>query len=217
MSSEEPKTREEFLAEPLYQQWIVHCAICGRYGRTKDSPVHKLHPEHKLHPKFQELFPVLSMSAGQVCQVCLPRYKFKKEMESVCAILHDYVQRHGHPCDWLEFEYWVSKEQGPGWYDYYQNTLAEESLNLACFEHDSLVNSYDNYITCRICGRKWRFVSEEWRMMVYRSRLIPDHLRLKSLPNLIGNYFSAIGFEPDNKRVLDFEGWKNYMLSGETS
>lgn len=207
--SPEPKAREEFLAGQLYRRWIVHCVICRRYGRTGDSPI------RELPPKFQELFPVLTMTPDGVCQVCLPQYNCRKEEEAVRAVLHDYIQKHGCPCNWAQFEYWVSKEQGPGWHDTYQNVLAEESLNLACFEHNAATSRFDTFITCQVCGRRWRYVSEEWKMMAYRNRLIPDHSHVTSNPDLIGSWFATAGFEPANKRLLSFEDWKSYMFTGE--
>jgi hypothetical protein len=207
--SSEPKKREDFLAEQLYRQWIVHCAICGRYGRIGASPI------RELPPKFQELFPVLTMSPDGVCQVCLPQYNYRKEEEAVRDVLHDYVKQHGCPCNWAQFEYWVSKEQGPGWHDTYQNVLVEESLRLSCFEQSAATSRLDTFITCQVCGRRWRYVSEEWRMMAYRNRLIPDQSRVALNSDLIGSWFATAGLEPIGKRVLSIDQWKSYMFAGE--
>lgn len=205
----EPQTCEEFLAEHQYRRWVVHCNICGRYGRAGDSPV------HELPRKFQEIFPVLTMSPDGVCQVCLPQYSYQKEMDAVRAVLHSYVEKNGCPCNWAEFEYWVSKEQGPGWHDEYQNVLADEALDLACFQQDTATDRFDTFLTCQICGRRWKYVSEEWRMLAYRNRLIPDHARITTNPGLIAGWFATAGFEPTGKRILSFENWRNYMLTGE--
>lgn len=205
----ESKAREDFLAEQLYQRWIVHCVICGRYGRRGDSPI------HQLSSKFRELFPVLTMNSDGVCQVCLPQYNTQKEEEAVRAVLRDHVRKHGCPCNWIQFEYWVSKEQGPGWHDTYQNILVDESLHLSCFQQDAVTARFDTFLTCQVCRRRWQYVSKEWRMLAYRDRLIPDHSRITSDPGLIGDWFGTVGFEPATKRVLDFENWKSYMLTGE--
>jgi len=207
--SSEIFTRGDFLADEQCQRWIIHCVICGRFGRMPEAPV------KALHPKFQEIFPVLTMTPDGVCQVCLPSYNLRKENDAVGAVLRDYVKDHGCPCNWPQFEYWVSKEHGPGWHDEYQNVLAEEALKLSCFKGIGLFSGYDAALTCEVCGRRWRYVSEEWRMMAYRNRLIPECSRITNTCDLIGRWYATGGFEPASSRVLSFENWKRYMLTGE--
>lgn len=159
---------DDFLANPESKKWIVHCVICGRYGRNPNSPV------SQLPRKFQELFPSLTVTPDRVCQVCLPSYNARREKTAILDVLNNYVQEHGCPCNWEKFEFWVSKEWGC---DEYQNILADAAVNLSCFERNVIRPDYDIKVVCKHCGSKWHYTSHERTMMMYCNRFVPDSSR----------------------------------------
>lgn len=135
----------------------------------------------------------------------------ERDKAAIVGLLNEYVNEHGCPCNWEQFEYWVSKEHGPGWHDEFQNTLAESAVKLPCFEQNIIEPTYDIRVSCKHCGRNWHYTSHEWRMLAYRNRLVPDDQRVSRSSLLVGSWFSTAGFEPKTATVLSFEQWYEYM------
>ena len=137
--------------------------------------------------------------------------QYEKDKAVIVGLLNDYVHAHGCPCNWEQFEYWVSKEHGRGWHDEYQNILAETAVNLPCFEQNVAEPRYDIRLICKRCGRKWHYTSEEWRMLAYRNRLVPDDPRTFRSDLLVGGWFATVGFEPKSATTLSIEQWCEFM------
>ena len=146
------------------------------------------------------------------------RKQLAKQQITVNDVLSRYVDQHGCPCDWPQFEYWVGKLQGPGWQDNIQNDLVEISRKLPCFYRPpSRPAEYgsDSSITCSKCRREWRYSSEEWRMLAYHERLIPlkPSNAATTFSAAVGaNFFATVGFEPNNTRLLTLTEWAEFML-----
>jgi len=134
------------------------------------------------------------------------RRQIAQQQATVDDVLHRYTDKNGCPCKWPEFEYWVSKPQGPGWQDNIQNDLVEAARKLPCFSNSG--------ITCSNCGRKWRHSSEEWRMLAYHERLIPvePSTTANGFGTAVGTYFATVGLEPKNARSLSLAEWAQFML-----
>jgi len=137
--------------------------------------------------------------------------QYEKDKAMIVGLLNDYVCTQGCPCNWEQFEYWVSKEHGLGWHDGYQNILAEAAVSLPCFEQTIIEPSYDIRIVCKLCGRRWHYTSEEWRMLAYRNRLVPDDPRTSRSDQLVGGWFATVGFEPKSATTLSIEQWYEFM------
>lgn len=160
---------DDFLADPESQSWIVHCVMCGRQGRNPESPV------SQLPPRFRELFPSLMVTPDGVCQVCLPAHNEQKKSAAILKVLNDYVAEHVCPCNWEQFEFWMSKD------DEYQRILAEAAVNLPCFKKSETVVRGDSAgVVCKHCGKRWHYSSGEWRMMMYWYRFVPEDKRTTS-------------------------------------
>jgi|SRR5690606_817602 hypothetical protein len=133
-------------------------------------------------------------------------------------VLSQYVNEHGCPCRWPQFEYWVSKPQGPGWQDNIQNELVKAALKLHCFQRRRPeVPRYglEALVACSECGREWQYFSEEWRMLAFHERLIPVHPSPAAERGsaLVGaNVFATAGQEPNAARTLSLEQWAKFML-----
>ena len=146
------------------------------------------------------------------------RKQLAEQKTTVNDVLSRYIEQHGCPCDWPQFEYWVSKSQGPGWQDNIQNELVESARKLPCFYRPpSRPAEYgpDSSLTCSRCGREWRYSSWEWRMLAYHEQLIP--LKPSSAAAVFGetvdaNYFATIGQEPRSARLLSSDEWAEFML-----
>jgi hypothetical protein len=137
--------------------------------------------------------------------------QYERDKAVIVGLLNEYVSEHACPCRWEQFEYWVSKEHGLGWHDEYQNILAESAVNLPCFDQNVIEPSYNIRVTCKHCGRKWHYTSDEWRMLAYRKRLVPDDQRVLNSKLLVGGWFATAGFEPNSATVLSLEQWYEYM------
>lgn len=143
--------------------------------------------------------------------------QYNNEKSIITEMLSDYVEEHGCPCDWEQFESVASKDFGSGYHDEYQNILSEAALALPCFEHRVIEKGFDVLLTCKCCQRKWHYHSEEWRMMAYRHRLIPETQRIAANENLIGLPFSTAGFAPEASSVVSIGKWYLYMTGKELS
>lgn len=143
--------------------------------------------------------------------------QYNEEKSIIAEMLFDYVERHGCPCSWKQYESVVSKEFSSGFHDEYQNILAEATLKLACFEHTEIQAGFDVLLTCKCCKRKWRYLCEEWRMMAYRRRVVPEVQVVEVNEGLIGLPFSTAGFEPDFSKIASIEEWYLYMTQRELS
>jgi len=137
--------------------------------------------------------------------------QYKRDKSVIVGLLNEHIGEHGCPCNWEQFEYWVSKEHGPGWHDEYQNILAESAVNLSSFEQNAIELGYDMRVTCKHCGRKWRYTSDEWRMLTFRNRLVPEDQRFFNSKLLVGSWFATAGFEPKTATVLSLEQWYEFM------
>ncbi|HEU4670866.1 MAG TPA: hypothetical protein VFR91_09155 [Dyella sp.] len=141
---------------------------------------------------------------------------------TVRKVLGRYVDEHGCPCYWPQFEYWVSKPQGPGWQDNLQNELVGASLKLRCFSRrqpDAPRYALEAVITCTACARQWQYFSEEWRMLAFHNRLIPANPSAAAAEGaaLVGaDVFATAGREPKALGALDLEEWERFMLGPTT-
>lgn len=136
-------------------------------------------------------------------------------------LLGRYVKAWGCPCGSPRFEYWVSKSQGPGWQDNFQNSLIEEALKLPTFQKrkpEKPLYFQEAEVTCSACGREWQYFAEEWRMLAFRNQLKPlhpspeaQHLAESGAPQVGGNVFATAGHEPDDKPRLSLPEWLVFM------
>lgn len=103
-------------------------------------------------------------------------FKQLDEQRSVVQdILQGYLQTHTCPCAWPQFIYWVGKERPAGSYDPIQNLLVEAALALPTF-----VQSYptepqywlEAEVRCSVCGARWLYFCEEWRMLGFHKQLV---------------------------------------------
>lgn len=143
----------------------------------------------------------------------------KQQATVVEEVLRGYVNSHHCPCHWPQFEYWVGKNQGPGWQDGIQNDLVKAAVGLQCFEKTPVsVPGYDviHYVDCSKCGTRWKHSSEEWRMLAFRERLVRfDGLspEAEAYSELVGaNIFATAGHEPsDVGRSRTLDQWVEFM------
>lgn len=144
------------------------------------------------------------------------RKKMTEQERTIKDVLNQYVKEHGCPCAWEQFEYWVRKQQGGGWQDNIQNSLVKHALSLPCFNRLPLkpYEYEDNFeITCTNCGREWRYISEEWRMLAFHERLIPIAPKTLIFPQFVGSsVFATTGFEPTGVESLSLSQWAEFML-----
>jgi hypothetical protein len=137
---------------------------------------------------------------------------------AISHVLSQLVAKHGCPCHSPQFEYWVSKPQGPGWQDGLQNELVSAALKLKCFSRrkpETPRYGLEAIITCARCGREWQYFSEEWRMLAFHDRLIPlqPSAPVDSDPLRVGpNVFATAGQEPTAVHTLGLEEWKKFMI-----
>lgn len=138
------------------------------------------------------------------------------------SIVKDVLNRHvisfSCPCNWPQFEYWVSKSQGPGWHDGIQNDLVDQARRLTCFQRitpEQAMYGLESQLKCTACGREWRYFSEEWRMLAFQERLVP----LEPSPAATSfealadsNFFATKGQAPTNARFLSVTEWAEFML-----
>lgn len=139
-------------------------------------------------------------------------------------LLGRYVSTWGCPCHSPRFEYWVSKSQGPGWQDNFQNSLIDEALKLPTFQQrkpKEPLYFQEADVTCTACGREWQYFAEEWRMLAFHNRLKPLHpspeaqaLAAGGTPQVGGNVFATVGLEPDDKPSLSLSEWLIFMREG---
>ena len=135
-------------------------------------------------------------------------------------VLGRYISKHGCPCDWSQFELWVSKPQSHGFQDNFQNELIKAALELPCFsEHRFRPKPADSdfLVTCSRCGSKWQYSSVEWRMCAYHERLIPLKSKVSStgqVTQIVGeNLFGTAGFQlPQGTEILPLKEWAEFML-----
>lgn len=142
-----------------------------------------------------------------------------REQAIVEGVLNQYVSKHGCPCGWRQFEYWVSKPQGRGWQDNIQNYLVTSARALPCFDRPKdkpPEYGHDLRIACHACGRVWRYTSEEWRMMATHEHLIPvqgSHIAAEEFGTLTsGSIFATAGYIPEGIPKLTIEQWAEFML-----
>lgn len=146
------------------------------------------------------------------------RAYLKDEEHTVERVLRRYVGEHGCPCAWPQFEYWVSKPQGPGWQDSIQNELVRAALDLWFFQARRPGNpryGLEAIVTCSKCSRTWQHFSEEWRMLAFQHRLLPVHPSPDPASDVIlvgANVFSTAGQEPTAARSLTLSEWTIFML-----
>jgi len=132
-----------------------------------------------------------------------------------------YLESHDCPCNWPQFVYWCGKEQGPGWQDGIQNDLVTESLKLPCFKNKQEVKTsygYEEHVACSSCGAKWKYYSEEWRMLAYHeslTRIDQEASHNEIHGNMVGeNIFQTVGFGPnENSKSLSLKEWREFMLN----
>lgn len=145
------------------------------------------------------------------------RSNFARDLQGVRETLKAYVDDNSCPCKWPQFEFWVSKEQGPGWHDYYQNELVQAAIQLECFERSSSPNNSGTQLNCKKCGRTWIYSSHEWRMEAFKHKLVPLSENYFTYPALVGAYFATAGSEPVNHKVIDFKEWKLFMSANDSN
>lgn len=145
-------------------------------------------------------------------------YYLDSQERIVAGVLERLVSTHGCPCVRPQFEYWISKEQGPGWHDSIQNELVEVTLKLSifqCTKPSAPEYGLEALATCSVCGRQWKYYSEEWRMGALRKRLLPRNKAddVSSFPPMVdANCFATVGFEPKNYHAVTLEQWAEFML-----
>lgn len=141
-----------------------------------------------------------------------------EQKDSVRLVLYQYVETHGHPCDWPQFEYWASKQHGEG-IDGIQNDLVLAALTLDCFSKpgpDKGGLNLEERVTCKVCGRAWDHTSVESSMLAYRDRLIPVDERTcvgkyKGREEISASLFTAY-FRPHKIKSVIFAKWKRFMF-----
>lgn len=139
--------------------------------------------------------------------------------QTVAGVLKEYLSSHECPCRWPQFVYWVGKEQRPGWQDEIQNHLVEAALKLKTYVKTRPTDQeygLEAVLHCTKCGARWKYFSEEWRMMAFRKRLLrtDGDLGDPEGAGLISACIAAtVGFEPpDGTPTLLLQEWENYML-----
>lgn len=147
--------------------------------------------------------------------------RVKPQEEFVRETVELYLENHECPCDWYQFEYWCGKEQGPGWQDGIQNDLVTEALKLPCFkdkQEAEVSYGYEEKVVCSSCGAKWKYYSEEWRMLAYHeslTRIDQEDSHNKIQGNMVGeNIVQSVGFGPsENSKSLSLQEWREFMLN----
>lgn len=156
------------------------------------------------------------------CQVLMDAAAIRQYLagqdRAISDVLGQYVDEHGCPCCWPQFEYWVSKPHGPGWQDNVQNELINAALKLQCFRQrkpETPKYGLEAIVTCSECDREWQYFSEEWRMLAFHYRLIPvqPSAAAERGAALVGaNVFATAGQEPCAARTLSLADWVKFML-----
>ena len=149
------------------------------------------------------------------------RDRVESQRDFVKETIELYLKSHDCPCDWPQFIYWCGKQQGPGWQDGIQNDLVTEALKLSCFKdkREAEVNyGYEENIVCSSCGARWKYYSEEWRMLAYHESLTRMDLEgsvIDGFGDLVSeNIFQTVGFSPDDsKKSLSIQEWREFTLS----
>ena len=93
----------------------------------------------------------------------------------VQAVLQGYLQTHTCLCAWPQFIYWVSKERPAGSYDPIQNMLVEAALALPTFTQSPPAEPQywlEADVRCSVCGTRWLYFCEEWRMLGFHKQLV---------------------------------------------
>ncbi len=93
----------------------------------------------------------------------------------VAEVLARGVARHGCPCAWERFVFWVGKEHPDRSMDELQNALVRAASKLPTFAVSPPVRPeywLEGEWLCARCGARWKHYSEEWRMLAFRERLI---------------------------------------------
>ena len=148
------------------------------------------------------------------------RKRVMDQKNVVIDVLKNYLEDNDCPCDWPQFKYWVSKQQGPGWQDGIQNDLIEAALELPVFRLVSPPKPeywLESEVHCDQCGAKWSFFSEEWRMLAFQKRLIPidkSDEDPEELPDIIvsESIFATVGREPlPEIQRLSTDEWVKFM------
>ena len=145
----------------------------------------------------------------------------EEQRKIVGDVLNKYLEDNECPCDWPQFRYWVSKQQGPGWQDGIQNDLIDLALELPTFRSISPPNPeywLEAEVHCDHCGSRWNYYSEEWRMLAFQRRLIrldKTDDDLEKFPELMisESIYATVGKEPLSEiQRLTTEGWVKFML-----
>lgn len=133
-------------------------------------------------------------------------------------VLDHYMQDHECPCNWPQFEYWASKEQGPGWQDSIQNDLVDAARQLNCFSMMNPIQkryAVEARLRCEKCGREWLSLCEEWRMLAYHKQLVPVNPSetITTFERLADHsFFATAGRGPQDSRLLTIVEWAEFML-----
>lgn len=139
--------------------------------------------------------------------------QFDEQRSVVQDVLQGYLQTHLCPCAWPQFRFWVAKERPTGSYDPIQNLLVEAALALPIYTQAAPIEPrywLEAEVRCSVCGTRWLYFCEEWRMLGYHKQLIradefsPDPLLIQAL-------YEKIGCDPSNR--LDLEKWFLFMQS----
>lgn len=145
-------------------------------------------------------------------------YYFECQKKIVSGVLGRYVDAHGCPCAWPQFEYWASKQQGPGWNDSIQNELVENALKLPAFvrrKPEKPDFTLVALVECSECGREWSHHSYEWRMSAFHENLIPQtptHAASRFSGLVDANFCATVGHEPRRYKTLNLAQWAEFML-----
>ena len=142
------------------------------------------------------------------------------ERKIVGIVLNQYLEKNACPCNWTQFRYWVSKEQGPGWQDEIQNALVEIALELPIFLSE--IPSNPEYglaaeVCCEHCSTKWKHFKIEWRMLAFKEQLIPSNLHEEEFTNfpdqlVSESIFATAGREPHQSiQRLSISEWIDFM------
>lgn len=108
-----------------------------------------------------------------------------KQKSVVEMVLNSYLQTHACPCAWPQFIYWVSKEHPAGSYDPIQNLLVEAALALPTFTQSPPAEPQywlEAEARCSVCGVRWLYFCEEWRMLGFHKQLVPVDGQGSALP-----------------------------------
>jgi hypothetical protein len=60
----ETRTLVWHLRDKRCQKWIVQCVACRAYGRKPETPI------HIGKARFEEMFPVMKLDEGGLCEQC---------------------------------------------------------------------------------------------------------------------------------------------------